>query len=454
MATISMKKKNRRGTRNYGVHGVRRHGGRPPLIVVTTCFLSYCLFFDILIMSNNAVDVVHSFVIVPYAPPKNSSFSNKISNISINSSLALFTTTRILNNYDNNNNNNMHGMRRNKNGVARASLSSKEPMDEEEDRTKLFTSLLSSSSSNPTPPTTKMLDKNEATQYSPDLTYPTSNNNLKILSRILESALVLESAPSISFPQQNKQIITQLTASIAAIVIAVFATTTATTATTATTTRILDSDMIIVNSMLLYLLNDIRSLLSFMSQSINTLFTQYPYVAAFGVCAFKAASADFLVQTSSEPASEPAPTTSLALSSDESTSTALSTNTDNNDTSTFEYKRNFAFFFYGGAYQGCIQEYIFNHFYPLLFGYSTLPSTVCKIVSFDMLVTSPLLCLPVAYAIKGMIYKQNIIKSMQGYIHDVKENKLLLKCWLSKFRTNAHILHIIQSDYYFGVQII
>ena len=162
------------------------------------------------------------------------------------------------------------------------------------------------------------------------------------------------------------------------------------------------------------------------SKFINRFFTQYPYVAAFAVCAFKASSADLIVQKSSK--------------------STLS--------STFEYKRNFAFFFYGGAYQGCIQEYIFNHFYPLLFGYSTLPSTVCKIVSFDMLVTSPLLCLPVAYVIKGAIYEQNIIKSMQGYIHDVMENKLLLKYWLSKFRTNAHILHIIQSDYYFGVQII
>lgn len=141
-----------------------------------------------------------------------------------------------------------------------------------------------------------------------------------------------------------------------------------------------------------------------LKKTINRFFLLNPFIAAFTVCAIKASSADFIVQK-----------------------------TEQNDKQ-FEYKRNLAFLLYGGAYQGCVQEYIFNHMYPLMFGSGTDIVTVSVKVFVDMLIISPFLCLPVAYMIKGAIYKNSIMHSIKRYIYDIKENNLLKNYWMSEFK--------------------
>ena len=95
----------------------------------------------------------------------------------------------------------------------------------------------------------------------------------------------------------------------------------------------------------------------------------------------------------------------------------------------FQFKRNLAFLFYGGAYQGCFQEHLFNKIFPMIFGEGKGPLTIGLKVTFDMLVVSPFLCLPVAYFIKGAIYNTSILESVRRYIHDIKQNALLKTYW-------------------------
>lgn len=73
--------------------------------------------------------------------------------------------------------------------------------------------------------------------------------------------------------------------------------------------------------------------------AINSFFLSFPYIAAFIVCGFKAALADFVAQRSAISSSKKGVVDDPATS----VKTALQT--------TFEYRRNLAFLFYGGAYQ-------------------------------------------------------------------------------------------------------
>ena len=92
-------------------------------------------------------------------------------------------------------------------------------------------------------------------------------------------------------------------------------------------------------------------------------------------------------------------------------------------------RRNLAFILYGGAYQGVFQEHMYNHIFPVLFGSGTDPITVASKVVFDILLLNPLLCLPVAYLSKSVIFKYSPKQAIERYISDIKERNLLQKCW-------------------------
>ena len=81
--------------------------------------------------------------------------------------------------------------------------------------------------------------------------------------------------------------------------------------------------------------------------AVSNFYKNSPYLAAFVTCGVKASAADLIAQSNEE------------KSADSST-----------------VRRNFAFILYGGMYQGVIQEHIFNHIFPVLFGTSTSPMTV------------------------------------------------------------------------------
>lgn len=88
--------------------------------------------------------------------------------------------------------------------------------------------------------------------------------------------------------------------------------------------------------------------------------------------------------------------------------------------------RNFAFLCYGGVYQGCFQEYLYNEQFNQLFGSdSGLQTAVMKVV-FNLLVIAPFLCLPMAYVIKAVVFNQTLPSGMRNYVHDVRQNGLVV----------------------------
>jgi len=134
--------------------------------------------------------------------------------------------------------------------------------------------------------------------------------------------------------------------------------------------------------------------------AVSNFYKNSPYLAAFVTCGVKASAADLIAQSNEE------------KSADSST-----------------VRRNFAFILYGGMYQGVIQEHIFNHIFPVLFGTSTSPMTVATKVIFDMLILSPFLCLPVAYLTKSAIFQYSPMEAIRRYISDIRERGLLTKYW-------------------------
>ena len=86
-----------------------------------------------------------------------------------------------------------------------------------------------------------------------------------------------------------------------------------------------------------------------------------------------------------------------------------------------------AFLFYGGLYQGCFQELLYNNIYPRFFGSDANLPTAIKKVCCEMFVVAPTLCIPFAYIVKAFVYRHSIQKGMSDYRHDVMKNGLLFK---------------------------
>mmetsp|Transcript_26754 Transcript_26754/g.62852 ORF Transcript_26754/g.62852 Transcript_26754/m.62852 type:complete len:293 (+) Transcript_26754:245-1123(+) len=146
--------------------------------------------------------------------------------------------------------------------------------------------------------------------------------------------------------------------------------------------------------------------------SINSFFKYYPLIASFLICAFKASSADIFAQLMSFKTSV-APRQSRVRRS-----------------MPFSIKRNLALLCYGGIYQGCAQQLIYNNLFLALFGAGTDYRTVLMKVSFDMLLIQPILSLPIAYLIKAPIFGHSVSDSIRKYLEDVRKKKLLQTCWM------------------------
>lgn len=89
-----------------------------------------------------------------------------------------------------------------------------------------------------------------------------------------------------------------------------------------------------------------------------------------------------------------------------------------------DMKRIMAFFLYSGIYQGAILEYMYSAIYPVLFG-----SSVIKKVAFSVFFVSPLLTLPLAYIVKGLVFRQSTADSIRQYLDDVVHKGLLTTYW-------------------------
>mmetsp|Transcript_18424 Transcript_18424/g.43009 ORF Transcript_18424/g.43009 Transcript_18424/m.43009 type:complete len:269 (-) Transcript_18424:107-913(-) len=152
--------------------------------------------------------------------------------------------------------------------------------------------------------------------------------------------------------------------------------------------------------------------------AVDSFYRTMPLASAFLTCGVKASLADTVAQTR----------TGLAISSaleESDGSDTLSVEA----TSPFDSRRNVAFLLYGGLYQGMAQEIIFNEGFPLVFGHGTDAVTVLSKVACDSFLVTPLLCLPVAYVVKSVIFDYSIQEALSRYVDDVINNKLLIRYW-------------------------
>ena len=155
---------------------------------------------------------------------------------------------------------------------------------------------------------------------------------------------------------------------------------------------------------------------------IDEFYKTMPLTSAFFTCGIKASAADIVAQQRG----------AIQLvdeegyNDDETQSTFF---TLTNPIDDIETKRNIAFLLYGGLYQGIAQQIIFNSIFPRMFGQGTDLLTVMSKVSFDMLVISPLICLPVAYVVKSFVFQHSLNEAMLNYKDDVMHNSLLFRYW-------------------------
>jgi len=172
--------------------------------------------------------------------------------------------------------------------------------------------------------------------------------------------------------------------------------------------------------------------------AINSFFQTQPYLAGFLTCSFKASAADMFAQTQ-----ELGEEKTLRVSEEEC---EISPNN-------VDISRNLGFLFYGGMYQGMVQNYLFNVIYPSWFGTDDSLTLIGKEVLVDNLVFAPLLCLPIAYSFKAAFTSDkplglNVLREgLEKYVSDVTTKGLLVEYWKIWFPANIITFGVIPSHY-------
>eukprot|EP00957_Ditylum_brightwellii_P049459 3752272-Ditylum_brightwellii.AAC.1 len=181
---------------------------------------------------------------------------------------------------------------------------------------------------------------------------------------------------------------------------------------------------------------------------VDTFWSNSPYTAAALTCGFKASAADYVAQKRDFKKRQEALQEELeqeeeaqlleimlqteeelynSNNSNEISTAVVTTEETKEEKATTDLRRNAAFLFYGAIYQGIAQEYIYNHLYPVLFGTDISITSVLIKVSFDLLLQTTLLTLPIAYLSKAFIYKYGIQEAFRRYKDDILNHGLLLK---------------------------
>ncbi|KAL3945653.1 MAG: hypothetical protein SGBAC_000221 [Bacillariaceae sp.] len=175
--------------------------------------------------------------------------------------------------------------------------------------------------------------------------------------------------------------------------------------------------------------------------TINSFFQTQPYLAAFLTCSFKASAADMIAQTQ-------------AIGNDKDASTSESASDDNNQVSKrVNISRNLGFLFYGGIYQGMVQNFIYNVIYPSWFGTDDSLALIGKEVLVDNLLFAPFLCLPIAYAFKTAFSSEEPLGldtlriGLEKYVQDVTTKGLLVRYWALWFPASMLTFGVIPAHY-------
>jgi hypothetical protein len=174
------------------------------------------------------------------------------------------------------------------------------------------------------------------------------------------------------------------------------------------------------------------SSLSFPSQTaalINDFYiNQNRFKVAFLTCSTKACAADLVAQWIDRTAEK-----RRTANTNKGGNTNTQQVAPKDKKLSIDYRRAAVFLLYGGLYQGMAQEYIYNDIYATLFGSGTDILTASKKVSAEMFVLTPLLCIPAAYLIKGLLGGNTIRGALKKYRDDVVHKNILFINWSKCF---------------------
>jgi hypothetical protein len=98
---------------------------------------------------------------------------------------------------------------------------------------------------------------------------------------------------------------------------------------------------------------------------VDAFFRKQPYFAAFMACCLKASTVDLLAQTSTSKDEKDSTATAVA-----STENPLSAKIAESPWLSVNLHRTFAFYLYGGMYQGMFLQLLYSMVYPWLYGNS------------------------------------------------------------------------------------
>jgi hypothetical protein len=175
------------------------------------------------------------------------------------------------------------------------------------------------------------------------------------------------------------------------------------------------------------------SSLSFPSRTaalINDFYmNQNRFKVAFLTCSTKACAADLVAQWIDRTAEK----RRIANNNEGGGNTKNTQQASPDKKLSIDFRRAAVFLLYGGLYQGMAQEYIYNDIYATLFGSGTDILTASKKVSAEMFVLTPLLCIPAAYLIKGLLGGNTIRGALKKYRDDVIHRKILFINWSKCF---------------------
>lgn len=175
----------------------------------------------------------------------------------------------------------------------------------------------------------------------------------------------------------------------------------------------------IVSLLLCYLSTASSFSLQPVLSAVNTAFELNPYAAGAVVAGVKAGTADIIAQKRQIRKAITDAVQELPKDMTPETTEKLG----------LDIRRALAFLMYGAVYQGLVQEFTYNHLYPLLFGTETTTITVLKKVFCDMFIQTPTLTLPIAYYSKALLVGNSFKQAMAHYVDDVKHQGLLFKFW-------------------------
>lgn len=184
--------------------------------------------------------------------------------------------------------------------------------------------------------------------------------------------------------------------------------------------------------------------------TINTFYKEHPFKGAFLTCSIKGCSADLVAQYISskreyrreqdllqqlileeddEGLLNPFHTLRSSLRKARGGELSEGELQERQHKLNIDWKRTLVFILYGGFYQGCAQEFIYNSVLPML-GKGTDMKTVARKVAVDMGLISPLLCIPAAYVIKGSLIGNSFQQSLANYVDDVLHQGVVFKNWM------------------------